>query len=69
MIPEQHVKNCDDRKIEQITLPVELVEDTLDLLLNPKRIISSSNEIVLDWNKRTQVYDRLYKVVKKTIDF
>jgi len=69
MIQKQKVKNCDDPRIDQITLPVELVEDTLDLLLNPKRIISSSDEIVLDWHKRTQVYDRLYKVVKKTIDF
>ena len=69
MIQKQEIKNCDDPRIDQITLPLELVEDTLDLLLNPKRIISSSNEIVLDWHKRTQVYDRLYKVVKKTIDF
>ncbi|MBN2413127.1 hypothetical protein JXQ31_15680 [candidate division KSB1 bacterium] len=69
MIPEQDVENCDEQRVEQVTLPVELVEDTLDLLLNPKRIISSSNEIVLDWNKRTQVYDRLYKVVKKAINF
>ncbi len=69
MIQKQHVKDCEDTRIDQITLPVDLVEDTLDLLLNPKRILSSSNEIVLDWNKRTQVYDRLYKVVKKTINF
>ena len=69
MIPKQEVRKSDDARIKQITLPVELVEDTLDLLLNPKRIISSSDEIVLDWNKRTQVYDRLYRVVKRTIDF
>lgn len=69
MIQKQNVKNCDHRKIDQITLPIDLVEETLDLLLNPKRIISSSDEIVLDWHKRTQVYDKLYKLVKKNINF
>jgi len=69
MIQKQDVKNCKDRKIDQISLPIDLVEETLDLLLNPKRIISSSDEIVLDWHKRTQVYDKLYKLVKRSINF
>ncbi len=50
---------------ENVTIPMSLIEDTLELLLNPKRIISDSNEIVLDWNKRTEVYNRLFDVMKK----
>jgi len=54
---------------KQISLPLELIEDILDLLLNPKRIISSSDEIVLDWNKRTQIYNRLFAIVKEDMQF
>ncbi len=54
---------------KHISLPLELIEDTLDLLLNPKRIISSNDEIVLDWNKRTQIYNRLFAIVKEDMQF
>ena len=50
---------------EQITVPLELLEDTIEFLLNPKRIISDSDEVVLDWNKRTQIYTRLFQVIKE----